>query len=66
MTKINHLEAWLAQEQSIRAAMDAGAGPGVARPEQIAGKTGLELMQAMLRGELPYPPIAQTLDFTIV
>jgi len=23
MTKINHLEAWLAQEQSIRAAMDA-------------------------------------------
>ena len=28
--------------------------------------TGLELMQAMLRGELPYPPIASTLDFTLL
>lgn len=66
MSKTNHLEAWLAQEQLIRAAMDTGVGPGVARPDQVAGKTGLELMQAMLRGELPFPPIAQTLDFTIV
>lgn len=66
MTSTNHLEAWLAQEQSIRAAMDAGPGPGVARPDQIAGKTGLELMQAMLRGEIPYPHIAQTMDFIIV
>ena len=66
MTKPNHLDAWIAQEQTIRTTMDAGAGPGVARPDQIAGKTGLELMQAMLRGELPYPPIAQTLDFTLV
>lgn len=66
MTKTNHLDAWLAEEKIIRALMDAGAGPGVARADQIAGKTGLELMQAMLRGELPYPPIAQTLDFTIL
>lgn len=66
MTKTNHIEAWLAQEQAIRDLLDAGAGPGVARPHQIAGKTGLELMQAMLRGEVPYPPIAQTLDFLIV
>jgi len=66
MTKPNHLDAWIAQEQTIRTAMDAGAGPGVARPDQIAGKTGLELMQAMLHGELPYPPIAQTLDFTLM
>jgi len=60
MTKTNHLDAWLAQEQTIRAVLDAGAGPGVARPDQIAGKTGLALMQAMLQGELPYPSIAQT------
>ena len=46
--------------------MDAGVGPGIARPDQIAEKTGLEIMQAMLRGELPYPTIAQTLDFTII
>ena len=66
MTKPNHLDAWIAEEKTIQAAMDAGAGPGVARSDQIAGKTGLELMQAMLDGELPYPPIAQTLDFTLV
>jgi uncharacterized protein (TIGR00369 family) len=66
MTKINHLDTWLAQEKSIRAVLDAGVGPGVARADQIAGKTGLELMQAMLRGEFPYPPIAQTLDFLLV
>ncbi|MDD5334148.1 MAG: PaaI family thioesterase [Rhodoferax sp.] len=66
MSKTNHLDAWLAQEHAIRAVMETGAGAGVARPDQVAGKTGLELMQAMLRGELPFPPIAQTLDFTIV
>ena len=46
--------------------MEAGLGCGVARPEQVAGKTGLEVMQAMLRGELPYPPMAKTLAFTII
>ena len=66
MTHSNHLEHWLAQEREITAVMDAGPGPGVARPDQIAGKTGLEMMQAMLRGEIPYAAIAKTLDFLIV
>jgi uncharacterized protein (TIGR00369 family) len=62
----NALTTWLAQEAEIKARMDAGAGPGVARPEQIAGKTGLEVMEAMLRGELPYAEIARTLDFLLI
>ena len=66
MTKTNHLETWLAQEHAARAVRDGGVGPGVARPDQIAGKTGLELMQAILRGEFPYPTMAQTLDFIIL
>ena len=66
MTQHNHLETWLAQEREFLARMNGGEGPGVARPEQVAGKTGLETMQAMLRGELPYPPIAKTLDFTLM
>ncbi|MDM0043911.1 PaaI family thioesterase [Variovorax dokdonensis] len=60
------LTAWLAQEAEVAARLDAGPGPGVARPEQVAGKTGLEMMQAMLDGELPYAAIAKTLDFTIL
>ncbi|MBX3657452.1 MAG: PaaI family thioesterase [Ramlibacter sp.] len=66
MTQMNQLEAWLAQERDVVARLEQGAGPGVARPEQLAGKTGLEIMQAMLRGELPWPPIARTLDFQLM
>ena len=66
MNPTNQLEAWLAQERDVTARLDAGVGPGVIRPDQVAGKTGLETMQAMLRGELPYPPIARTLDFTLM
>ena len=66
MTPPNELEAWLAQEREVRARLDAGVGPGTTRPQDLAGRSGLEVMQAMLRGELPYPPIAQTLDFTII
>ena len=66
MSQMNQLEAWLAQEREVKARLDAGVGAGVAKPQQLAGKTGLEMMQAMLRGEMPYPPIAQTLDFTLM
>lgn len=66
MSMSNQLEAWLAQEREVLAQLEAGVGPGVARPEQVAGKSGLEMMQALLRGELPYAPIARTLDFTLV
>ena len=34
--------------------------------DQVAGRSGLELMQAMLRGELPIAPIARTLDFQLI
>ena len=36
---------------------------GVARPEQVAGLTGMQVFAAMFAGELPYPPINDTLDF---
>jgi uncharacterized protein (TIGR00369 family) len=66
MQQPSELEAWLAAEAAQRQFNQRGAGPGVARPEQLAGLDGLATMQAMLRGELPYPPIAQTLDFLIL
>ena len=66
MTTENQLEAWLAQEQKIREALALGPGAGVARLEQIAGKNGLEVMQSMLRGELPFAAIAKTLDFSLL
>ncbi|HSV77717.1 MAG TPA: PaaI family thioesterase [Ramlibacter sp.] len=66
MEKTDQLQAWLEQERQVKARLDAGAGCGVARPEQVVGRTGLELLQAMLRGELPYPPMARTLDFSLL
>jgi uncharacterized protein (TIGR00369 family) len=66
MAQDNRLEQWLAQEREVVARLEAGAGCGVSRPEQVAGKSGLETLQAMLRGELPYPPIAKTMDFQLL
>ena len=66
MSKVDQLEQWLAQEREVGERISAGVGCGVATPDQVAGRGGLELLQAMLRGELPFPPIARTLDFQLM
>jgi uncharacterized protein (TIGR00369 family) len=66
MSQMNQLETWLAQEQEVMERLASGVGAGVATPQQLAGKSGLEMMRAMLRGEVPYPPIATTLDFSLL
>lgn len=66
MLKNDTLDSWLAEEAAVLQTLGAGAGPGVATPEQITGKSGLQMMQAMLAGELPYAAIARTLDFLLV
>ncbi len=47
--------------------MDSAIGIkyGVPTPEQIAGKVGKEILQAIMDGELPHPPISETLSFWI-
>ena len=60
-------EDWTAQLTQVRACMVAAGGkPGLARPDQVAGLSGLQVMQAMLAGALPYPHIAETLDFSLL
>jgi uncharacterized protein (TIGR00369 family) len=66
MSDNNLLETWLAQERDVIARLAAGPGPGVARPDQVAHLTGLQAMQAILAGKLPYAPIGKTLDFTFI
>lgn len=39
---------------------------GVATPAQVAGRSGLQMFEAMLAGELPRAPITETLDFNLV
>jgi uncharacterized protein (TIGR00369 family) len=43
-----------------------GTRYGIASPEQVAGLSGLEIFRAMIAGELPAPPIMETLDFLLV
>jgi uncharacterized protein (TIGR00369 family) len=39
---------------------------GLATPAEVAGKTGREILQAIIDGALPQPPICETLSFWIV
>jgi len=57
------LAAWRARDAEVRPRF---AEPGLGRPEQFAGRSGLEIFQAMMRGEIPVPPIGRTLDFILV
>jgi uncharacterized protein (TIGR00369 family) len=57
------LADWRAAELALRAGIH---GFGVARPEQVAGLNGLEIMRRLLAGELPAPPISETLDFLLI
>ena len=39
---------------------------GIAKSEDVAGLSGAEMLQQLIEGKLPAPPIAQTLSFWLV
>lgn len=61
------LESWQREETELRARHGAdGIRYGVAKPEQVLGKSGAQIFAGIFSGELPAPPINQTLDFTAI
>ena len=67
MTTDETIALWMRERDAVVTRMiAAGGGPGLARPDQIAGKNGLQTMQSMLAGEIPYPHIAETLEFALI
>jgi uncharacterized protein (TIGR00369 family) len=52
---------WQAEETAVRSLL--AKATGYVRPDQLAGRTGLEVFEAIFSGELPRPPIGDTLDF---
>jgi uncharacterized protein (TIGR00369 family) len=54
---------WQEQEALLRGRSN---GVGVVPPEQLAQRPGIELMQAIIDGSLPAPPITRALDFVLV
>ena len=55
---------WWAEEDAVRARL--AAAPGVVNPSQVSGRTGLQVFEGIFAGELPRPPIGDTLDFVPV
>lgn len=58
------LATWQADEAALRSRQQADTG--LASRTMLAGKTGLQQMQAMLDGLAPRPPISETLDFLLI
>ena len=58
---------WTAQQQAALQRSIAGGGkPGLARMEQLADKSGREILEAMMCGELPYPPMNEIMNMTLL
>jgi uncharacterized protein (TIGR00369 family) len=55
------LAQWEADELAVRSSMSKEIG--VARPDQLAGKSGMDFFESMFAGRIPRPPIGDTLDF---
>ena len=59
--------AWASlQAEANQRMRDGGGSPGLARMEQIAGKSGREVLDAMMSGGLPYPPMNETMNMTLL
>lgn len=54
------LARWEADEARVRGGL---AAPGVPSRAQLAGKTGLQMFEAIGKGELPSVPIGASMDF---
>lgn len=64
MNKEDTAGRWLAEEETVLA--NAKRGSGLATPEQMAERSGLEMLSAMMSGEWPRAPMSETLDFLLV
>lgn len=54
------VERWKEDEAAVRARLRQ---PDAACQEQVAGRSGMEIFEAIFAGELPPAPIGDTLDF---
>ncbi|HEX5393227.1 MAG TPA: PaaI family thioesterase [Rhodocyclaceae bacterium] len=65
--KSNQSLEWLGQQSNAQQRIrERGGAPGFARMEQIFGKSGREILEAMMSGELPYPPMNETMNMTLL
>lgn len=59
--------AWSTEVENAKQHMHANGGkPGIARMEQLAEKSGRQILEAMISGKLPYPHMNHTLDIHLM
>ncbi|MGO4395862.1 PaaI family thioesterase [Variovorax sp. M-6] len=66
MSPDDTLATWLREEDRIMSRVKAGVGPGVISPAQARDRSGLAIMQSLMRGEVHYIPMADVLNFCVV
>ena len=57
------VQEWLQQEAAVRR---KASGVGTLAMETVREFSGLEIFRKLIAGELPYPPIGDTLGFTLI
>lgn len=57
---------WEADEEAILGQQGEWGGHRTPAPEQIQHLSGLQIIGGMLNGEMPIPPIFDTLNFLLV
>jgi uncharacterized protein (TIGR00369 family) len=60
MSNTDTLIQWQAQDAAIRARLGA---PGLITRQKTAAMSGLQVFEAIFAGDLPAPPIGETMDF---
>ena len=67
MTHESNPSEWANHQMQVRKRMqDNGGRPGVAPLNQLAGKNGRQVLEAMMSGELPHPHMNETLGFDLM
>lgn len=60
MKNKERLDVWAAESQAARTLLGV---PGIARPDQTIGLSGMQILTGISSGQLPQPPMGDTLDF---
>lgn len=66
MTTTDTLARWIAEEKTLLSGMKNGRPSGFLTSSQISSMTGLEIMQAVKKGDLPSGPMAITMNYMLV
>ena len=66
MTTKDTLDRWLAEEKTLLVSMKNGRLSGFLKSDNVLNMSGLEIMQAVRRGDLPTGPMAITMNYMLM